>query len=72
MGGDHKSSKSQNAIINLLGILIVEIFQDKCKELKEEIGIKELLKMIEVYQKLSPVEPGNKKFWEMLNKIRQK
>ena len=38
---------------------------------KEEIKVGELIKMLELYSKMSPREGGHKEFWDMLDKIRK-
>ena len=66
-----KTAQLKITIPEMLAILINESFADIRKKAKEEITMKEFLKMAELYYKLSPKESVGKEFWDMMNQIRR-
>ena len=55
----------------LLDDLIKECYRELFKNIKENAKLGDFLKMIELRRKLAPAESDQKKFWNMLDKIRR-
>ncbi|MEA2030704.1 MAG: hypothetical protein U9N55_03800 [candidate division Zixibacteria bacterium] len=66
-----KHSGADRNLIDSLDILIEAGFDSVLKKAKENITIGEFLKMVDMREKLSAKMPGNKEFWDMLDRIRK-
>ena len=52
-------------------ILIIDCMDNINSRDKDDVKIGELIKMLDLYSKLSPRDSGHKEFWNMLDKIRK-
>ena len=71
MGDAIKHSGTGRNLIDRLDALIEAGFDNVMETAKEQVTIGEFLKMVDMRLKLSAKEPGNKEFWDMLERIRK-
>ncbi len=67
-----KEDNIDKKLFDKFKILIVDCLENILQRDKEDIKVGELIKMLELYSKLSPRDSGHKEFWDMLDKIRNK
>lgn len=65
-----KNENIDKKLFDKFKILIVDCLENINLRDKEKIKVGELIKMLELYSKLSPRDSGHKEFWDMLDKIR--
>jgi hypothetical protein len=58
--------------LSMLDDLIKRCYQELLKSFKENVKLGDFIRMIEMRRKLAPSDTDQKKFWSMLEKIRQK
>jgi hypothetical protein len=64
-------SQPQRDSLGMLDTLIKESFNGLTGQISGKVKIGEFLKMIELHRKLEPADPSQKKFWKMMEQIRQ-
>ncbi len=65
-----KEKNIEQKLFSEFKILIKDCLENINQRDKKDIKVGELIKMLELYSKLSPRESGHKEFWDMLDKIR--
>lgn len=58
--------------MGMLDELISRYYEQLCEDAKKNAKLGDLLKMIELRQKLTPTDSGKAAFWKMMENIRKK
>ncbi len=71
MAGKKAESSGFPKDLSMLDDLIKGCYEELLKSFKENAKLGDFIKMIEMRRKLAPTDTEQKKFWNMLEKIRQ-
>ena len=71
MAGKKSKSSGFPEDLSMLDDLIKRCYEELLKSFKENAKLGDFIKMIEMRRKLAPSDTDQKKFWNMLEKIRQ-
>ena len=71
MTGKKRESSGLPEDLSMLDDLIKRCYEELLESFKEHAKLGDFLKMIEMRRKLAPSDTDQKKFWSMLEKIRQ-
>ncbi len=69
---ENKTQETHATIADLLFILIDSSFCNLWEKVEKDIELKDFLKMVDLYRKLSPTNTGQKELLALLDKIREK